>query len=68
MEIHVYLTGRLGNQLFQYAFARSLQKKYGGEIYCNIYELEHRSEKMKHVPGRFYYDMSGQLIPFINEY
>lgn len=57
MDIHVYLTGRLGNQLFQYAFARHLQKKYGGRIICNIYELEHRSEKMKHVPEKFHYDM-----------
>lgn len=62
MEIHTYLTGRLGNQLFQYAFARSLQKKYGGKIYCNIYELEHRSEKMKHIPGRFYYDMGNYKL------
>ena len=57
MEIHVYLTGRLGNQLFQYAFARNLQKKYGGKIICNIYELEHRSEKKKHVLEKFKYDM-----------
>lgn len=62
MEIHTYLTGRLGNQLFQYALARSFQKKYGGIIYCNIYELEHRSEKMKHVPGRFYYDMGNYKL------
>lgn len=31
------LTGRLGNQLFQYAFARSLQKQYGGRIVCNTF-------------------------------
>ena len=62
MEIHVYLTGRLGNQLFQYALARSLQKKYGGKIYCNVYELEHISEKMKHVPGKFKYDMKNYIL------
>ena len=62
MEIHVYLTGRLGNQLFQYAFARKLQKQYGGNIICNIYELEHRSEKMKHIPYKFAYDMSNYKL------
>ncbi|MDW3709242.1 alpha-1,2-fucosyltransferase [Enterococcus faecium] len=62
MEIHVYLTGRLGNQLFQYAFARELQKKYGGQIFCNVYDLEHFSEKMKHVPGKFHYEMENYLL------
>ena len=61
-EIHVYLTGRLGNQLFQYSFAKMLQKKYGGKIILNVYELEHRSEKMKHVPGKFSYDMENFLL------
>lgn len=56
-EIHVYLTGRLGNQLFQYAFARRFQKQYGGKIICNVYDLEHRSQKMKHIPYKFSYDM-----------
>ena len=56
-EIHVYLTGRLGNQLFQYSFAKSLQKKYGGKIFLNTYDLDHRSSKLKHVPGQFFYDM-----------
>lgn len=62
MEIHVYLTGRLGNQLFQYAFARKLQKQYGGKIICNIYDLEHRSEKFKHTPGKFNYDMANYKL------
>ena len=61
-EIHVYLTGRLGNQLFQYAFAKSLQEKYGGRIFLNVYELEHRSEKMKHVPGKFKYELSSFVL------
>ena len=58
MDIHVYLLGRLGNQLFQYAFAKSLQKKYGGKIYLNIYELKHWSHKFKHTQGGFGYDMA----------
>jgi len=62
MEIHVYLTGRLGNQLFQYAFARKLQKQYGGKIICNVYELDHRSEKLKHVPGKFNYEMGNYKL------
>ena len=62
MEIHVYLTGRLGNQLFQYAFARHLQKEYGGKIICNFYELEHRSEKAAWVPGKFNYEMSNYKL------
>ena len=61
-EIQVYLTGRLGNQLFQYAMAKSIQKKYGGQIICNIYELEHRSEKMKHIDKKFKYDMQNFLL------
>ena len=61
-EIHVYLTGRLGNQLFQYAFAKKIQKIYGGQIVCNVYDLEHRSEKFKHTPGKFNYDMSNYVL------
>ena len=57
MEIHVYLLGRLGNQLFQYAFAKHLQKQYGGKIYLNIYDLKHYSAKVKHTLGGFNYDM-----------
>lgn len=62
MEIHVYLTGRLGNQFFQYAFARSLQKKYGGKIICNIYDLEHKSQKSKIVLEKFNYDMENYKL------
>lgn len=39
-EKHLYLAGRLGNQLFQYSFAKSLQKKYGGKIFLNTYDLD----------------------------
>lgn len=56
-EIQVYLTGRLGNQLFQYAMAKNIQKKYGGKIVCNIYDLEHRSEKLKHTGEKFNYEL-----------
>lgn len=62
MDIHVYLTGRIGNQLFQYAFAKELQKKYGGRIFCNVYDLEHESEKVKHVPGKFHYEMETYIL------
>lgn len=34
--ITVKVNGRLGNQFFQYAFARSLQLKYGGELYLDF--------------------------------
>lgn len=58
MKIHVLLTGRLGNQLFQYAFAKRIQQLYGGQIYLNIYDLEHRSGKRKKVSDhKFEYDM-----------
>lgn len=39
MMIEVNITGRLGNQLFQYACARQLQEMYGGTIVLNIHEL-----------------------------
>lgn len=58
-EIHVLLTGRLGNQLFEYAFARSLQKQYSGRIICNIFDLDHRSEKSKVADEKFSYAMGG---------
>lgn len=58
-EIHVLLTGRLGNQLFQYALARSLQKQYGGKIFCNTFDLDHRSERSKVADEKFSYAMGG---------
>lgn len=33
----IRLEGGLGNQLFQYAHARALQKKYGGELYLDLH-------------------------------
>lgn len=61
-EIHVLLTGRLGNQLFQYAFAKSIQLRFGGKIYLNTYDLDHVSEKLEHVPGKFHYDMENYKL------
>lgn len=45
--IIVNMTGGLGNQLFQYAFARQLQKKICQDIELNIYELERYDQKRK---------------------
>lgn len=61
-EIHVLLTGRLGNQLFQYAFAKSIQRRFGGKIYLNTYDLDHVSERLKHIPGKFHYDMANYKL------
>lgn len=33
------ISGRLGNQLFQYAFARNLQLKYGGELVLDFMSI-----------------------------
>lgn len=34
-KIHLYIRGNCGNQFFQYAFARMLQEKLGGELIIN---------------------------------
>lgn len=57
MKIYCYLTGRLGNQLFQYAFARSLQNKYGGQIIFNTYEFDHYGKKWEKKHGKFEYEL-----------
>lgn len=44
-SIHVNITGGLGNQLFQYAFARYLQNKTGYDILLNTYELDTYDKK-----------------------
>lgn len=41
--IYVDLSGRLGNQMFQYACARALQEKYGYKICLNSYNLKKNS-------------------------
>ena len=59
MEFHVLLTGRLGNQLFQYAIAKYLQKEYGGKIHLNQFDLIHRSGDRKKVSSSaFKYEMA----------
>lgn len=47
VKIHVNISGRLGNQLFQYATARALQNKYGGIIELNTYELQHYKDDFR---------------------
>lgn len=38
------MSGGLGNQMFQYAFGKMLQKKYGGELYLDTYfYLSHKN-------------------------
>lgn len=38
-KIYIQMSGRLGNQLFSYAFAKKIQLNVGGEILCNFYEV-----------------------------
>lgn len=38
--IYVMMYGRFGNQLFQYAFARMLQERLGGEIWLDYSDIE----------------------------
>lgn len=38
--IHVNIRGNIGNQLFEYACARKLQKKYNKMISLNIYDIK----------------------------
>lgn len=38
--IHVNIRGNIGNQLFEYACARNLQKKYNKKIVLHIYDLK----------------------------
>lgn len=42
-KIIVDIKGQFGNQAFQYAFARELQRKYGGEIVLNLYNFKRYS-------------------------
>lgn len=46
--IVVHLTGGLGNQLFQYAFARSLSYTLGVELFLDVSLFSH-NERRKHV-------------------
>jgi hypothetical protein len=40
MNIHLILNGGLGNQMFEYAFARSLSLDLGGELYLDDSNLK----------------------------
>lgn len=42
-NIYVQISGRLGNQLFSYAFAKKIQMSVAGEIICNFYEVNKTS-------------------------
>ncbi|MCL2112637.1 MAG: hypothetical protein FWH31_01660 [Streptococcaceae bacterium] len=39
-KIIVNLSGRTGNQLLCYAFARKNQEQYGGKIILNFYSMD----------------------------
>ncbi|WP_461226635.1 alpha-1,2-fucosyltransferase [Lacticaseibacillus suihuaensis] len=45
--IYINITGGLGNQLFQYAFARSWQRRTGQRIVLNTYELDRYDRQRK---------------------
>ncbi|MFC4652112.1 alpha-1,2-fucosyltransferase [Lactococcus nasutitermitis] len=50
-KIVVEVHGRLGNQLFQYAFARSIQAQVGGEILMNFQALEMQAQRQPDEKG-----------------
>ena len=52
-DIIVQMSGRLGNQLFQYAFGRNAQIKSGGRLIINFYTVE---EKNKNFPDQMWGD------------
>ena len=52
-KIILNASGRLGNQLFQYAFAKKVQKRIGGEIIINFHNIE---EKNKVYPNQNWED------------
>ena len=43
-KIILNASGRLGNQLFQYAFAKKVQKRQGGDIIINFYDIEQKNK------------------------
>ena len=57
--IIIRLTGGLGNQLFQYAFARSLSYNLDVELFLHISRFSH-NEKPKHaIFGLHSYNIKG---------
>ncbi|MBQ7072676.1 MAG: alpha-1,2-fucosyltransferase [Bacteroidales bacterium] len=49
-KIYVIIKGRSGNQLFQYAFARSIQETIGGELILDFSEMGFNKSKGKYGP------------------
>lgn len=47
--IIIRLTGGLGNQLFQYAFARSISYILDTELFLDVSLFSHHTENRKHV-------------------
>lgn len=58
-NITMQLNGRLGNQMFQYAFGRAAQEKSGGQLIINFYGVE---QKDKEFPNQ----MWGDSLQFFN--
>ena len=56
-KIHLYIRGNCGNQFFQYAFARNIQEKTGGELIINY---------CKNVGGRNILSESENLLQEFN--
>lgn len=67
--IIVHLTGGLGNQLFQYAFARSISHELNTELFLDLSLFSH-NEKRKHVVfGLHSYNIKGLVgyYPYIDK-
>ncbi len=45
-KIHLYIRGNCGNQFFQYAFARSVQEKLGGDLIVNYFRIRNDKDIM----------------------
>lgn len=67
--IIIHLTGGLGNQLFQYAFARSLSHELDAELFLDLSLFSH-NEKRKHVVfGLHSYNIKGLVgyYPYVDK-
>ncbi|MCD7884089.1 MAG: alpha-1,2-fucosyltransferase [Lachnospiraceae bacterium] len=66
--IYVNITGGLGNQLFQYAFARKIQRETDQNITLNIFELQKYDNKRRFELDKFdlvnHVKISGQKPPW----
>jgi hypothetical protein len=54
MRFRVVLEGGLGNQMFQYAFARSMAEHYGAELYIKTTELSNAVVKREYMLERIF--------------